>query len=86
MADKKIGRVVHYYDNLGVAVIALTEDGLSVGDTIKISHGEEEFTQTVGSMQIDHKDIKQAKKGDEFGLKVDQPVKRRADVYKIAWA
>ncbi|MBU0618915.1 hypothetical protein KKD62_01625 [Patescibacteria group bacterium] len=82
MADKKVGQVVHYYDKLGVAVISLTDGSLAVGDMIKISCGDEEFTQTVESMQVEHKEVKSAAKGDEFGLKVDQPVKNKAVVYK----
>lgn len=31
-------------------------------------------------MQIEHADIEIAKKGDEFGLKVDKPVKEKSDV------
>jgi len=42
-----------------------------------------EFEQAVQSMQIDHKDIKEAKKGQEVGLKVDQKVKEGWEVYKI---
>ena len=38
-------------------------EGLAkVGDTIKIMRGEEELEETVGSMQIDHKDVKKAKR------------------------
>lgn len=34
-------------------------------------------------MQIEHADIEIAKKGDEFGLKVTQPVKPKSQVHKI---
>ena len=62
---KLIGKVVHYFDKIGVAVIQL-EDGLKQGDEIRITGGEAtDFTQSVESMQVDHKEIKQAKKGDE---------------------
>ena len=82
MADKKVGKVSHYYDKIGVAVIDLTE-GLKTGDKIKIGKDDEEFEQEVQSMQVDHKEVKTAKKGDSIGLKVDKEVKRKAEVYKI---
>lgn len=84
MSDVKIGRVSHYYDKIGVAVLDLT-GSLAVGDTIKfVRGGEELFTQTVSSMQVEHKEIPKAGKGDAIGLKVDQEVKDSAEVFKVA--
>lgn len=76
---KKIGTVTHYYGHLGVAIVELSGK-LSVGDKIKLEGGKTEFEQTVGSMQIEHKDISSAKKGDVVGLKVDEKVNEGADV------
>ena len=83
MADKKVGKVTHYYDKIGVAVIDLTA-GLKKGDKIKITKDDEEFEQEVESMQVEHKEVASAKKGDSIGLKIDQEVKRKAEVYKIS--
>lgn len=83
MADFKVGKVTHYFDKIGVSVVELTGD-LSVGDTIKISRKGSEFTMTVASMQIEHEQIKEAKKGNTIGLKVDQEVKEGDEVYKIS--
>ena len=83
MADFKIGKVTHYYDKIGVAVVELG-GGLSKGDKIKfVRGGEDMFEQEVKSMQIEHDKIDSAKKGDIVGLKVDQEVKEDAEVYKI---
>lgn len=79
--NKAIGKVVHYYDKLGVAIIDLDKGGLKVGDQIKFKHGEEEFTQEVDSLQVDHKSVDSVKKGDSFGLKVNQPTKPGTQVY-----
>lgn len=83
MADKKIGKVIHFYDKIGVAVVALTA-GLAVGDTIKLKKNDDKFTQEVGSMQIEHKEVKKVKKGDEVAIKLDQPTKKGAEVYKTS--
>ena len=79
---KLIGKVTHYFGNIGVAVIELT-DKLKVGDTIRIVGGETDFNQTVDSMEIEHQKIKEAKKGDSVGLKVGQKVREDYKVYKI---
>jgi len=79
----KVGKVTHYYDKIGVAVVELLAD-LSVGDRIKFSRGGEElFEQVVESMQVEHNKIQSAKKGDIVGLKVDQPVKEGAEIFKL---
>jgi putative protease len=78
LADFKIGKVTHYYDKIGVAVVEL-DGGLSKGDKIKfVRGGEDMFEQEVESMQIEHDKIDSAKKGDVVGLKVDQEVKEDA--------
>jgi len=79
---KKIGTVTHYYGNIGVTIIELSGK-LSVGDKVKFEDGKNEFEQTVGSMQIEHKDISSAKKGDTIGLKVGEKVSEGADVYLV---
>lgn len=80
--DVKIGKISHYYNKIGVAVVDLKKP-LKVGDKIKISGHDKEFTQEVVSMQIEYQQIEKAKKGDSIGLKVDQPVKENDEVYKI---
>ncbi len=79
----KVGRVTHYYDKIGVAVVELLAD-LSVGDKIKFSRGGEDlFEQVVESIQVEHNKIQSAKKGDIVGLKVNQPVKEGAEIFKL---
>lgn len=83
MTDK-IGKVTHYYDKIGVAVVKLTKGDLKTGDSIKLTNkGGEEFTQKVDSMQIEHAAIDIAKSGDEFGLKVDKAPKDNSPVEKV---
>ena len=83
MTNLKIGKVTHFYDKIGVAVIELSSS-LSVGDKVKISKKDQEFEQAVKSIQQEHKQVKTAKKGETIGLKVDKPVPRNAEVYKIS--
>ena len=82
MAEILVGKVTHFFDRVGVAVVEL-EGTLRLSDTIKIGKGENFFEQKVGSMQIDHKEIKEAKKGQEIGLKVEQMVRSNDLVFKL---
>jgi putative protease len=75
---KKIGKVIHYFDKIGVAVVSLTQS-LAVGDTVTIG----ELTQVVSSMQLDHEPLEKAKKGDEVAIKVDNATKEGTEVEKV---
>ncbi len=79
---KLIGRISHYFDHLGVAVIELS-DKLKEGDTIRIVGGETDFTQQVESMEMEHQKMKEGKKGNSVGLKVGQKVREGYKVYKV---
>ena len=76
---KKVGTVTHYYGKIGVAIVKLSGT-LKVGDRIKFENGTE-LEQTADSIQIEHRQVEEAKKGDMVGLKVPQKVKEGATVY-----
>ncbi len=78
----KVGRVTHFYDKIGVAIVELS-DGLAVGDKIKfVRGGEDLFNQAVESIQIEHAKVDAAKKGDIIGIKTNEAVKEGAEVFK----
>lgn len=80
---KLIGKITHYFSNIEVAVVDLTAP-LKIGETIRIVGGQEtDFEQEVSSMQIDHKEVKSAKKGDSVGMKVKEKVHEGYKVFKI---
>jgi len=79
---KLVGKVTHYFGNIGVAVIELS-DTLKVGDDIRIVGGEADFTQNVESMEIEHQKVKEAKKGESIGLRVNQKTREGYKVYKV---
>ena len=74
---KPIGKISHYYDKAGVAIIEL-QDTLTLGDRIRVEKGENAFEQEVSSMQKDYKPVEKAGKGDSVGIKMDQKVKEGA--------
>ena len=81
MNMKKVGTVTHYYGKIGVAIVELS-DTLKVGDRIKFENGTE-FEQVVESMQVEHEQVEEAKKGEMIGLKVAQKVKEGTTVYLV---
>jgi len=77
---EEVGKVTHYFDKIGVAVVELAK-GLSVGDNIRIKGATTDFEQKVESMQVEHEKIEKAKKGDAIGLKVKDRVRLNDKVY-----
>jgi putative protease len=80
MPKKEVGKVTHWYDKIGVAVVKLS-GALKVGDSIKIERGGEEFDDTISSMQIDHKTVESGKKGEEVAVKITQKAKEGSTIY-----
>ena len=78
----EVGKVTHYYGKIGVAIVELS-GALRVGDRIKIHSKHGEFEQTVGSMEVEHKPVTEAKKGDVIGLKVEGKAPEGATVSKL---
>ncbi|MBI2614052.1 MAG: hypothetical protein HYW62_04750 [Candidatus Levybacteria bacterium] len=76
-----VGKVIHYYDKIGVAVVKL-EKALKVEDKVKFTKNDASFEQTIESMQLDHKPVTSGKKNEEVAIKVDQAVKSGTTIYK----
>lgn len=82
MAETPIGKVTHYFDKIGVAVVNIKAP-LSKGDTLHFKGDKTDFTQEVSSMQVDHTDVESVKPGEDFGLKVSEEVKEGDEVFKV---
>ncbi len=80
--EKLVGKITHYFKKIQVAIIELTAN-LKMGDEIHIKGHVSDFTQIVDSMQIEHKNVKKAGKGDAIGLKVSELVREGDKVYKV---
>lgn len=83
MADSKpVGKITHYYSQIGVGIVELQSE-LKVGEKIKIKGSSSDFDQTVDSIQIDHKEVETAKKGDVVGMKVNDKVREGDEVFIV---
>ncbi len=81
--EEKIGVVADYLNRVGVAVVRLTDGDLRLGDRVKISGRTTELTQTVESLQIEHRAVEHASRGTEVGMKVQEPVRRHDQVFRV---
>ncbi|MBD3282423.1 MAG: translation elongation factor-like protein [Candidatus Portnoybacteria bacterium] len=81
--EELIGEITHYFAKIKVAVVKIKKKTLEVGDKIHIKGATTDFEQPVKSMQVDHKDVEKAKKGDDVGMKVKKRVREGDEVYKI---
>lgn len=80
--EVRLGEVENYYGKIGVIVLKL-EEKLAVGDIIHLKGHTTDFTQTVESIQIEHKNVKEANPGDSVGIKVNEKVRKGDIVYKV---
>jgi len=79
---KDIGLVCNYYHNVSAAEVRLWDD-LEVGDEILVQGNTTgSLIQKVKSIQINGKDIKNAKRGDNVGILVKRKVRPNDRVYK----
>jgi len=80
MEEKEIGEVSSYFSHVGVAAIKLSGK-LKVGDKVHVKGSTTDFEVKVGSMQIENKPVKDAKKGDHIGIKVPDKVRKNDKVF-----
>lgn len=72
---RAIGTVIHYWTNLGVAGVELT-DTLSLDSWIHVFGTTTDFQQRVTSMQHDHQFIAEAHAGQQVGILMADRVRK----------
>ncbi len=83
MAEKTaepVGRVTHFYDKLGVAIVKFDQT-VPVGAKVSFKGHTTDLKETIGSMQFDHSDIAEAKPGQEVGIRVSDRVREGDQVF-----
>ncbi|MDQ7792810.1 MAG: hypothetical protein RDU89_00155 [bacterium] len=80
--EREVGRVVHFFDRIAVAVVELTQ-GLERGDQVAFRGPRTDFQQQVDSMQIDHQEVARGKKGEQIALKVRERARKGDRVYRV---
>ena len=83
MEEEKIGFVSNYFSKISIAAVEITDGTVSVGDTLHFLGHTTDFESGVHSLQIEHKSVTEAKKGDSVGIKVSEKAREKDKVYKI---
>ncbi len=83
MAEQEIGKVSTFFKKPVVAGIRLTQP-LKAGDRIHIKGHTTDLELVVESMQINNATVKEAKAGDEVGVKVGGVVRAGDAVLKVS--
>ena len=82
-AKDLIGPITHYYGKIGVAIVKIKNGSLQTGDSIRVYGKHVDYDQKVVQMQIEHKDVPVAQKGEVVGLKVNKKVHAGDAIYRI---
>ncbi len=79
----QIAEVVAFFRIPVVAVLKVTKGTLKAGETVWIKGHTTDLKQTISSMQVNHQPIRQARKGDEVGVKISSRARRGDRVYRL---
>jgi translation initiation factor IF-2 len=82
MAENEIGVVSDFFAHVVVAGIDITGT-LKVGDKIHIKGHTTDIEMDITSMQIDNKNVAEAKKGQSVGIKVPDKVRAGDKVFIV---
>ncbi len=83
MAEIRIGIITHYFSQLGVAAIHLTDGNLARGDTIRVKGHTTDLTQAVESLQMENADVIKAVRGQAVGIRLKEQARVRDEVFKV---
>lgn len=82
MPETAVGKVTHYFDRIGVAVLQLTGT-VRVGDVLHFHGHSTDFSQPIDSLQIEHINVAEANPGQEVALKVAEKVHPHDQVLRM---
>jgi putative protease len=83
MAEQLIGTVIHYFKGPSVAVVKITDGQLAVGDRVRFHGHTTDFTEQVGSMEVNHQKVQVAKPGDEVAIQIVDRARPHDQVLKV---
>jgi putative protease len=83
MTESKVGIVTNYYRKISVAAVQITDGSIEIGDNLLFSCYCDDVETCVNSMEMYHKPVQIAKKGDSVGILVPHRVHKGDEVYKI---
>ena len=83
MPEQLVGTVVHFFKGPSVAVVRVTEGTLAVGESIRFHGHTTDFTEQIGSMEVNHQKVPLARTGDEVAIQVTDRARQHDQVFKV---
>ena len=83
MPEEQVGIIVKFFAKPSVAAIEMQKGSIKKGDLLRYKGHTTDFTEEVGSMEIDNQQIEEAKEGDLVGIKIKERVRENDKVYKV---
>jgi len=83
MPEQLVGTVTHFFKGPSVAIVRLSEDEVAVGDELHFHGHTSDFTEKVGSMEVDHVKVERATVGQEVAIQVVQRARPGDRVLKV---
>ncbi|MFH1456399.1 MAG: U32 family peptidase [archaeon] len=81
---KEIGKVINYYKKHNVAVIKILSSEIKLDDNLMFQGNKTgNVNLKISSMQIEHKEVKKAKKGDLVTIKTKKVIRENDKVFLI---
>jgi putative protease len=83
MPETQVAVVVKFFAKPSVAALEVINGSIKKGDMLRFKGHTTDFTEEVGSMEVDNHPIEEAKVGDLVGLKIKERVRENDKVYKV---
>src|SRR2546430_9849399 len=85
MPEQLVGTVTHFFKGPSVAIVRLSEGEVAVGDELHFHGHTSDFTEKVGSMEVDHVKVQRATVGQEVAIQVVQRARPGDQVLKVTY-
>ncbi len=83
MAEEQVGVIVKFFAKPSVAALEVTQGTIKKGDLLKYKGHTTDFTEAIGSMEVDNQAVDAVKAGDMVGVKVKERVREGDKVFKV---
>lgn len=83
MPEQEIGTVVHFFKGPSVAIVRVAAGEVKVGDQLRFLGHTTDFTETVTSMEVNHRKVERASAGDEVAIQVLARARPHDKVLKV---
>lgn len=82
MTEQPIGKITHYFPQIAVAAATLSGE-LKVGDRVRVKGHTTDFTETIQSLEIEHRKVDRAGPGDEVAFQVSEKARAGDQVFRL---